>query len=114
MKVLLGYKDIMALGFSKKTAYKMLNLICESEDYKKSNLSKVIDTKKFQQSYLSGCFLSLKKGVNNMMDVDDLRELDDNRYIDEDEESEEEENEYSYEDYCYDFCKAERDEEAWF
>lgn len=40
MKVLLGYKDIMALGFSKKTAYKMLNLICESEDYKKSNLAK--------------------------------------------------------------------------
>lgn len=48
-----------------------------------------------------------------MMDVDDLRELDDNRFIDEDEE-EEEENEYSYEDYCYDFCKAGRDEEAWF
>lgn len=48
-----------------------------------------------------------------MMDVDDLRELDDNRYIDEDEQ-EEEENEYSYEDYCFDCCKAERDEEAWF
>lgn len=47
-----------------------------------------------------------------MMDVDDLRELDDNRYIDEDEE--EEQDEYSYEDCCYDFCKAERDEEAWF
>lgn len=46
MKVLLGYKDIMALGFSKKTAYKMLNLICETDAYKKSNLSKVIDTKK--------------------------------------------------------------------
>ena len=27
---------------------------------------------------------------------------------------EEEQDEYSYEDYCYDFCKAERDEEAWF
>lgn len=48
-----------------------------------------------------------------MMDVDDLRELDDNRFIDEDEE-EEEQDEYSYEDYCYDCCKAERDEEAWF
>lgn len=48
-----------------------------------------------------------------MMDVDDLRELDDNRSIDEDEE-EEEQDEYSYEDYCYDFCKAERDEEAYF
>lgn len=47
-----------------------------------------------------------------MMDVDDLRELDDNRFIDEDEE--EEQDEYSYEDYCYNFCKAERDEEAWF
>lgn len=47
------------------------------------------------------------------MDVDDLRELDDNRFIDEDEEEEEEEQ-YDYEDYCYDFCKAERDEEAWF
>lgn len=43
-----------------------------------------------------------------MMNVDDLRELDDNRFIDEDEE-EEETDEYSYE-----FCKAERDEEAWF
>ena len=42
-----------------------------------------------------------------MMNVDDLRELDDNRYIDEDEEEEQDE-------YCYDFCKAERDEEAWF
>jgi hypothetical protein len=48
-----------------------------------------------------------------MMDVDDLREMDDNRFIDEDEEGEEQ-DEYSYEDYCYDFCKAERDEEAWF
>lgn len=48
-----------------------------------------------------------------MMNVDDLRELDDNRFIDEDEE-EEEQDEYSYEDYCYDFCKAESDEEAWF
>lgn len=46
MKVLLGYKDIMELGVSKKTAYKMLNLICETDAYKKSNLSKVIDTKK--------------------------------------------------------------------
>lgn len=41
-----------------------------------------------------------------MMNVDDLRELDDNRFIDEDEE-EEEQDEYSYEDYCYDFCKEE-------
>lgn len=49
-----------------------------------------------------------------MMDVDDLRELDDNRYIDEDEEDEEKQDEYSYEDYCFDCCKAERDEEAWF
>ena len=48
-----------------------------------------------------------------MMNVDDLREMDDNRFIDEDEE-EEEQDEYSYEDYCYDFCKVERDEEAWF
>ena len=47
------------------------------------------------------------------MDVDDLREMDDNRFIDEDEE-EEEQDEYSYEDYCFDCCKAERDEEAWF
>lgn len=47
-----------------------------------------------------------------MMDVDDLRELDDNRFIDEDEE--EEQDEYTCEDYCFDCCKAERDEEAWF
>lgn len=53
-----------------------------------------------------------------MMDVDDLRVIQDNQFIDEDEfdedEEEEEQDEYSYEDYCYDFCKAERDEEAWF
>lgn len=48
-----------------------------------------------------------------MMDTDDLRVIQDNQFIDEDEE-EEEQDEYSYEDYCYDFCKAERDEEAWF
>lgn len=49
-----------------------------------------------------------------MMDVDDLRAIQDNRYIDEDELEDEEEEQYDYEDYCYDFCKAERDEEAWF
>lgn len=47
-----------------------------------------------------------------MMDIDDLRVIHDNRFIDEDEEEEEES--YGYEDYCYDFCKAERDEEAYF
>jgi hypothetical protein len=47
-----------------------------------------------------------------MMDTDDLRVIQDNRFIDEDEEEEEEQ--YGYEDYCYDFCKAERDEEAYF
>lgn len=46
------------------------------------------------------------------MDIDDLRVIQDNRFIDEDEEEEEEQ--YDYEDYCYDFCKAERDEEACF
>lgn len=46
------------------------------------------------------------------MDVDDLRVIQDNQFIDEDEEEEEEQ--YDYEDYCYDFCKAERDEEAYF
>lgn len=47
-----------------------------------------------------------------MMDVDDLRVIQDNQFIDEDEEEEEEQ--YDYEDYCFDFCKAERDEEAYF
>lgn len=47
-----------------------------------------------------------------MMDIDDLRVIQDNRFIDEDEEEEEEQ--YDYEDYCYDFCKAERDEEVCF
>lgn len=46
------------------------------------------------------------------MDIDDLRVIQDNQFIDEDEEEEEEQ--YGYEDYCYDFCKAERDEEACF
>lgn len=49
-----------------------------------------------------------------MMDTDDLRVIQDNQFIDEDEEEEEEQDEYSYEDYCFDCCKAERDEEAWF
>ena len=52
-----------------------------------------------------------------MMDVDDLRVIQDNQFIDEDEFDEdegEEQDEYTYEDYCYDFCKAERYEEAWF
>ena len=52
-----------------------------------------------------------------MKDIDDLRVIQDNQFIDEDEvdeDEEEEQDEYSYEDYCYDFCKAERDEEAWF
>lgn len=51
-----------------------------------------------------------------MMDIDDLRVIQDNRFIDEDEDEDEEEEEeqYDYEDYCYDFCKAERDEEAYF
>lgn len=47
-----------------------------------------------------------------MMDIDDLRVIQDNQFIDEDEEEEKEQ--YGYEDYCYDFCKAERDEEAYF
>lgn len=46
------------------------------------------------------------------MDIDDLRVIQDNQFIDED--KEEEEEQYDYEDYCYDFCKAERDEEACF
>lgn len=49
-----------------------------------------------------------------MMDIDDLRVMADNQFIDEDEDEEEEQDEYSYEDYCFDCCKAERDEEAWF
>lgn len=50
-----------------------------------------------------------------MMDVDDLRVIQDNQFIDEDEfDEDEEEEQYDYEDYCYDFCKAERDEEAYF
>ena len=52
-----------------------------------------------------------------MMNVDDLRVIQDNQFIDEDEfdeDEEEEQDEYTYEDYCFDCCKAERDEEAWF
>ena len=63
MKVLLGCKDIMALGFSKKTAYKMLNLICESETYKKSNLSNVIDTKKVPTKLFVKMFPEFKEVV---------------------------------------------------
>lgn len=63
MKVLLGYKDIMALGFSKKTAYKMLKLICETDAYKKSNLSKVIDTKKVPTKLFVKMFPEFKEVV---------------------------------------------------
>jgi uncharacterized protein YcgI (DUF1989 family) len=63
MKVLLGYKDIMELGVSKKTAYKMLNLICETDAYKKSNLSKVIDTKKVPTKLFVKMFPEFKEIV---------------------------------------------------
>lgn len=53
----------MALGFSKKTAYKMLNLICESEDYKKSNLAKVIDSKKVPTKLFVKMFPEFKEVV---------------------------------------------------
>ena len=63
MKVLLGYRDIMELGVSKKTAYKMLNLICESEDYKKSNLAKEIDSKKVPTKLYVKMFPEFKEVV---------------------------------------------------
>lgn len=63
MKVLLGYRDIMELDVSKKTAYKMLNLICESEDYKKSNLAKVIDSKKVPTKLFVKMFPEFKEVV---------------------------------------------------
>lgn len=63
MKALLGYKDIMELGVSKKTAYKMLNLICETDAYKKSNLSKVIDTKKVPTKLFVKMFPEFKEIV---------------------------------------------------
>lgn len=48
-----------------------------------------------------------------MMDVDELRRINDNMFIDrakyEDEYDEEEEDEYCYEDYCFD-----RDKEAYY
>ena len=67
MKVLLGYKDIMELGVSKKTAYKMLNLICETDAYKKSNLSKVIDTKKVPTKLFVKMFPEFKEIVGGTM-----------------------------------------------
>lgn len=63
MKVLLGYRDIMELGVSKKTAYKMLNLICKTDAYKKSNLSKVIDTKKVPTKLFVKMFPEFKEVV---------------------------------------------------
>lgn len=63
MKVLLGYRDIMELGVSKKTAYKMLNLICETDAYKKSNLSKVIDSKKVPTKLFVKMFPEFKEIV---------------------------------------------------
>ena len=63
MKVLLGYRDIMELGVSKKTAYKMLKLICETDAYKKSNLAKVIDSKKVPTKLFVKMFPEFKEVV---------------------------------------------------
>lgn len=63
MKVLLGYRDIMELGVSKKTAYKMLKLICETDAYKKPNLAKVIDSKKVPTKLFVKMFPEFKEVV---------------------------------------------------
>lgn len=59
----MGYRDIMELGVSKKTAYKMLKLICETDAYKKSNLAKVIDSKKVPTKLFVKMFPEFKEIV---------------------------------------------------
>ena len=55
------------IGFSKKTAYKMLNLICESEEYKSSNVSKVIcGAKQVPISMFTNVFPEFKKACKEM------------------------------------------------
>lgn len=41
-KTLLGYKDVMSLGINKVMAYRMIHMVQDSDEYKNSNVSKVI------------------------------------------------------------------------
>lgn len=66
MKVLLDYKDIMSLGFSKKMAYDMIDKVRSTDEYKKSNLCSVIKTKKVTGKMFVKVFPELKEGVNEL------------------------------------------------
>lgn len=63
MGVLMDYKDIMSLGFSKKTAYQMLERIAETDEYKNSNLFQILKTKKVTKKMFVKTFPELKKEV---------------------------------------------------
>lgn len=63
-KTLLGYKDVMSLGINKVMAYRMIHMVQESEEYKSSNVSKVIcGAKQVPISMFTNVFPEFKKHV---------------------------------------------------
>lgn len=66
MKILLNYKDIMSLGISQKTAYSMIKMVQETDEYRDSNFSKVITSKKVPVQMFVGVFPEFKKAAKEL------------------------------------------------
>ena len=61
-KTLLGYKDVMSLGINKVMAYRMIHMVQDSDEYKNSNVSKVIcGAKQVPISMFTNVFPEFKK-----------------------------------------------------
>lgn len=66
-KTLLGYKDVMSLGINRVMAYKMIHLVQDSDEYKNSNVSKVIrGAKQVPISMFTNVFPEFKKACKEM------------------------------------------------
>ena len=66
-KTLLGYKDVMSLGINKVMAYRMIHMVQESEEYKSSNVSKVIcGAKQVPINMFTNVFPEFKKACKEM------------------------------------------------
>ncbi len=66
-KTLLGYKDVMSLGINKVMAYRMIHMVQDSDEYKNSNVSKVIcGAKQVPISMFTNVFPEFKKACKEM------------------------------------------------
>ena len=66
-KTLLGYKDVMSLGINKVMAYRMIHMVQNSDEYKNSNVSKVIcGAKQVPISMFTNVFPEFKKACKEM------------------------------------------------